>query len=162
MRLMRVSAPAVAAALVASVFGGFAGAAQSQSGPDAPVVREVATSSGTVTVAWDAPAETGGRVVEAYDARWRRSDAAGGAWTVIDDFHVSGPLTADVTGLANGVSYDIEIPRRDQRRRRRLVVRGQRYTADLRPVDRAARERPVYDRDLGAAARPRRRGPCHL
>ncbi|MCY4458229.1 MAG: fibronectin type III domain-containing protein, partial [Acidimicrobiaceae bacterium] len=83
-----------------------------QSPPEAPVVTQVTPGTAEVVVSWQAPADTGGSAVVAYDLRWIASDAAdksAAGWTVLDSFWSSGPLSGTVTGLVNGVGYDFAV-----------------------------------------------------
>ena len=83
-----------------------------QSPPEAPSVTQVTPGTGEVAVTWQAPADTGGSAVVAYDLRWIASDAAdksAAGWTVLDSFWSSGPLRGTVTGLVNGVGYDFAV-----------------------------------------------------
>jgi hypothetical protein len=66
----------------------------------------------TLTIAWSAPADTGGSTVEGYDARYIRSDAADKAdanWTERDGIWTSGALRHVLSGLTNGVDYDVQL-----------------------------------------------------
>ena len=96
----------VSVLLAGSVSVGGAGA---QSLPGAPSISQVTAGSGEVTVFWEAPADTAGVVVVAYDLRWIASDApdkADANWTIEDSFWVSGVLSGVVGGLVNGTGYD--------------------------------------------------------
>ncbi len=80
--------------------------------PGAPTIDSVTPSDETITVAWSAPADTGGSEVTGYDLRYIRSDAtdrADGNWTVRDSAWTSGALRYPLSGLTNGVEYDVEI-----------------------------------------------------
>ena len=102
----RLAWGAVLALVAGSVSVGGAGA---QSLPGAPSVSQVTAGSGEVTVFWEAPADTAGADVVAYDLRWIASDAPDKAdenWTIEDSFWTSGVLSGVVDGLANGTGYD--------------------------------------------------------
>ena len=69
--------------------------------------------AGSLTVAWNAPSQTGGSVITAYDLHHILSDAAnkGDAnWTVVQDAWTgSGSLEYAVTGLTGGTQYDVQV-----------------------------------------------------
>ena len=81
--------------------------------PGAPAIDSVTAGASTLTVAWSAPSSDGGSAITAYDLRHIRSDAAnkGDAnWTVVQDAWTgTGPLRYAVTGLTNGVQYDVQV-----------------------------------------------------
>ena len=80
--------------------------------PAAPTIDSVTPGDETLTVAWSAPADTGGSTVEGYDARYIRSDAADKSdanWTERDGIWTSGDLEYTLSGLANGVRYDVQL-----------------------------------------------------
>ena len=80
--------------------------------PAAPTIDSVTPGDETLTVAWSAPADTGGSTVEGYDARYIRSDAADksdDSWTERDGIWTSGSLEYTLSGLANGVRYDVQL-----------------------------------------------------
>ena len=74
-----------------------------------PTSIQVTARTQALDVTW--VAATNPNVV-AYDLQWIRTDAAdkaAGNWTVVDDFWTSGDLTGRVTGLTDGVSYDVQM-----------------------------------------------------
>ena len=81
--------------------------------PGAPAIDSVTPGASTLTVAWSAPSSDGGAAITAYDLRHIRSDAAnkGDAnWTVVEGAWTgTGPLQYTVTGLTNGVQYDVQV-----------------------------------------------------
>ena len=110
--LRRLAAAALAVALAVSALS--AGSAGAQSLPGSPSITSVTPGSGKVTVAWDAPSDTGGTgvTVSSYDLRWIASaatDKSDANWTVVDSFWTSGQLSGDVSGLDNGVGYDFQM-----------------------------------------------------
>ncbi|MYE75801.1 MAG: S8 family serine peptidase, partial [Acidimicrobiaceae bacterium] len=106
----RLAAMAAVLASAAAVL--HPGGAGAQTLPGRPQIREIAAGSGTLTVFWDAPADTGGETVTAYDLRWidaSSADRSDSAWTLEDSFWTSGALTGDVAGLTNGTTYDVQM-----------------------------------------------------
>ncbi len=80
--------------------------------PDAPGTTSVTSGDRTLTVAWSAPAEDGGSDVTGYDLRYIRSDAADKSdanWTERDGIWSSGALRYPLSGLTNGVEYDVQV-----------------------------------------------------
>ena len=80
--------------------------------PDAPAIGSVTSGDRMLTVAWSAPAEDGGRNITAYDLRYIRSDAADKSeanWTELDSVWSSGALRYPLSGLTNGVEYDVQV-----------------------------------------------------
>ena len=80
--------------------------------PAAPTIASLTPGDETLTIAWSAPADTGGSTVEGYDARYIRSDAADKAdanWTEQDGIWTSGALEYALSGLTNGVRYDVQL-----------------------------------------------------
>ena len=80
--------------------------------PDAPRIDSVTSGDRMLTVAWSAPAEDGGRDITRYDLRYIRSDAPNRAdanWTVRDSVWSSGALRYPLSGLTNGVEYDVQV-----------------------------------------------------
>ena len=68
---------------------------------------------GSLNVAWTAPSHTGGSEILAYDLRHIRSDAqdrADAKWRLLHNVWLyTGPLNVPLTGLANGVRYDVQV-----------------------------------------------------
>ena len=80
--------------------------------PAAPTIDSVTPGDETLTVSWSAPADTGGSTVEGYDARYIRSDApdkSDASWTERDGIWTSGALEYPLSGLTNGVRYDVQL-----------------------------------------------------
>ena len=80
--------------------------------PAAPTIDSVTPGDEALAIAWSAPADTGGSTVEGYDARYIRSDAADKSddnWTERDGIWTSGALEYTLSGLANGVRYDVQL-----------------------------------------------------
>ena len=83
--------------------------------PGAPAITTPITAGvESLTVTWTAPSETGTSSVTAYDLRYIRTDADetdDANWTVVEDVWTtgSGPLMRTITGLTNGVQYDVQV-----------------------------------------------------
>ena len=76
-----------------------------------PRLTDVLSEENALGLAWSAPANPGASVT-AYDVRHIRSDATDKAdanWTVVDDAWTEGPLVYVITGLSNGVLYDVQV-----------------------------------------------------
>ena len=71
----------------------------------------ITPGDGSLTVAWTAPADGGDTAIMAYDLRHIPSNAADQGdvhWTTLTSAWVSGNLQYDITGLSNGVSYNVQ------------------------------------------------------
>ena len=80
--------------------------------PFAPEVTSATAGSGSVTVGWTAPDETGGSAITSYDMRYIRSDApdkADSHWSVASSIWSSGTLSYQRSGLSAGTYYDIQV-----------------------------------------------------
>ena len=79
----------------------------------APTIVSVTAGEASLTVLWNAPSDTGGSTITAYDLRHIRSDAdktVDSNWTVVEDVWTgSGNLQYTVTGLNGGIEYDIQV-----------------------------------------------------
>ena len=74
------------------------------SAPGAPMVEGASTTS--LSVSWDAPANSGPAIVD-YDLRHRvLTDPVGGDWTEMNDISET---TATVTGLDEGTEYEVQV-----------------------------------------------------
>ena len=80
--------------------------------PGASSITSVTPGTGSLTVAWRAPLQTGGAAVTAYDLRHIRSDApskADGDWTVVRRvWSGAGALGHTLTGLTGGTRHDVQ------------------------------------------------------
>ena len=81
--------------------------------PAAPTVIGVASSTNSLTVVWEAPQQTGGDAITAYDLRHTReaaNEAVEANWTVVEGvWDGSGPLDYRITGLVNETEYDVQV-----------------------------------------------------
>lgn len=80
----------------------------------APDIISVSPGTGSITIAWTAPASSGGSSITAYDLRYIRSDApdkADANWTIVEDVRTtgSGSLSHELTGLKGGTQYDVQV-----------------------------------------------------
>ena len=78
----------------------------------APTIDSVTPGDETLTVSWSAPADDGGSAITSYDVRYIRSDAldkADDSWTERDSIWTSGDLEYTLSGLTNGVGYDVQV-----------------------------------------------------
>jgi titin len=90
------------------------GALSDPAGPVTPLAPPTAPSGVTgtrgnqqVALAWNAPANSGGRPITDYSVQFR-TDTAGSAWQTFGD-GVSNATTAVVTGLVNGTAYRFRV-----------------------------------------------------
>ena len=78
--------------------------------PAAPTIDSVTPGDTQLKVAWTAPAgETG---ITAYDVRHietSEDETDDTKWTVVDDAWTSGVLAYTITGLDNGIQYDVQV-----------------------------------------------------
>ena len=74
--------------------------------PGAPAITSVTHGNGSLTVNWNAPAETGGANITGYKVEWKLSTVQSwtGASSATDN---ASPYT--ITGLGNGSSYDVRV-----------------------------------------------------
>ena len=76
-----------------------------------PTIDSVRSEDTALNVSWSAPT-TPPATTTAYDVRHilsSASDKADGNWTVTDNAWTSGTLTYTITGLVNGVGYDVQV-----------------------------------------------------
>ena len=82
--------------------------------PGAPTITTPITAgANSLTLAWSAPDEAGGPAIVAYDLRYiesAASDKSDANWTVVEDvWSGPGPLRYILSGLTNGVQYDVQV-----------------------------------------------------
>ena len=85
-----------------------------QVGPaDAPTITSVTPGTETLTVAWEAPSDTGSSEITAYDLRHIHSsvtERTDSDWIVLEDAWTgSGALEYQLTGLTDNIGYDIQV-----------------------------------------------------
>ena len=78
--------------------------------PAAPAAPTLRPGNGQLTVDWTASAD-GGATIIAYDMRHKLTSApeSDASWVEVDNVWRIGPLTAAITGLANGMQYDVQV-----------------------------------------------------
>ena len=82
--------------------------------PGAPIISLATPDGSTLTVAWDAPANTGGSAITSYDLRHIQTSAdatVDANWTVVDNAWTigSGALSYTITDLTGGTQYDVQV-----------------------------------------------------
>ena len=97
--------------------GGASGWSNTQTGSPltksgAPSIDALAPGDGALPVAWTAPADNGGSSISAYSLRYIRGDAAYANWTLLERIWRSGNLEHTITGLINGVEYEVQVQAR--------------------------------------------------
>ncbi len=83
-----------------------------QSVPGAVLLGFVRPGSGSLTVGWDEPDDTGLFGIVGYEVRHVRSDAADksdSAWAQLSSTCVAGSCSAAITGLTDGVRRDVQV-----------------------------------------------------
>ena len=83
-----------------------------QTTADAPSIDLITPGNRTLSVAWSAPSNTGGAAIASYDLRYIRSDAPNKTdanWTEREAIWTSGNLQYTLSGLTNGIEYDIQV-----------------------------------------------------
>ena len=80
--------------------------------PDAPTNVSVTQGDDKLPVNWSEPIEDGGVEIEQYDLRYIRNDATDKAddkWSEVIGAWSSGDLEYTISGLTNGVAYDVQV-----------------------------------------------------
>ncbi len=90
------------------------GNAAAQTGtPAAPAIDSVSAGDTALTAAWSEPSDTGSSNITAYDLRYiltSADESVDANWTPLDDvWSGAGELRHTVTGLDNGVQYDVQV-----------------------------------------------------
>ena len=90
------------------------GNADAQTGtPAAPAIDSVSAGDTALTAAWSEPSDTGSSNITAYDLRYiltSADESVDANWTPLDDvWSGAGDLRHTVTGLDNGVQYDVQV-----------------------------------------------------
>ena len=105
------SGPWSEARLTVSGEPGAAVRSQTPTAPGAPTVTAAAASATTLTINWSAPAD-GGSPISSYELRYIESEAperADERWTLQRSLAAGALLETVLTGLTDGVSYDIQV-----------------------------------------------------
>ena len=82
--------------------------------PGPPDIAEVTGGASSLTIAWNAPSQTGGSAITAYDLRYIETAAdetVESNWTVVEDVWTtgSGELQYTLTGLTAGKEYVLQV-----------------------------------------------------
>ena len=81
--------------------------------PGAPAITGPITSgTGSLTVSWAAPGDTGAAEITSYDLRYIESASSDNAdvnWTVVEGAWTTGSLSHTIEGLTAGAQYDIQV-----------------------------------------------------
>ena len=105
------SGPWSEARLTVSGEPGAAVRSQTPTAPGSPTVTAAAASATTLTINWSAPAD-GGSPISSYELRYIESGASERAderWTLQRGLAAGAPLETVLTGLTDGVSYDVQV-----------------------------------------------------
>ncbi len=76
--------------------------------PAAPLAPALTPGNTQLTVSWTEPATNGGAITD-YDVRYRPVTDPVSSWTEWNDTDTSTTIGAIITGLANGLSYDVQV-----------------------------------------------------
>ena len=84
---------------------------QTPTAPGAPTVSAASATTTTLTISWNAPIADGGLPISSYDLRYLEtaaSDRADEHWTLRPGLAAGASLATVLTGLTDGVSYDVQ------------------------------------------------------
>ena len=84
----------------------------SQTALGSPTVADASAATTTLTIHWSAPTADGGLPIRSYDLRYietEASDRADEQWTLRAGIASVAPLQTVLAGLADGVSYDVQV-----------------------------------------------------
>lgn len=81
---------------------------------ESPTIDMVTAGFRLLTIAWSAPDRTGGSAIISYDLRFIETSTDNSVesnWTLVQDVWTTGAgaLSYDLTGLTNGVQYDLQL-----------------------------------------------------
>ena len=81
------------------------------SAPGAPVIESIAPGGQSLTVDWNAPAETGGAEVASYDVRFasESADKSDRNWIIAPKVWTGGPRRYTITELEADIPYDVQV-----------------------------------------------------
>ena len=82
--------------------------------PGAPDIAAVTGGASSLFIVWNAPSQTGGSIIAAYDLRYIETAAdetTDSNWTVVQDVWTTGggALQYTLTGLNSGTEYDLQV-----------------------------------------------------
>ena len=94
-----------------------------------PSIQSITPGADSLTVSWSAPSSEDGSTITAYDLRHIETSAdetLDANWTLVEDVWTSGSgtLSYELTGLAGGTQYDVQVRSVRQRRGRPMVGDG--------------------------------------
>ena len=125
--MRRVALLACCAVLCVLIVADQASAQTPPEAPEAPATPTTTPRTNRISVNWTAAAGTG---ITAYDVRYIRADApdkADANWTLVDPAWESSPTAGALTYRMDDLRDEIQVrnpgARREQRRRRRLVLK---------------------------------------
>ena len=84
-----------------------ASATAAAGGPGAPAAPTLASGNAQLSVAWTAPAHNGGSAITDYDVQY--SSDGGSNWTEWNAGNTGTTLSATITTLTNGTSYQVQV-----------------------------------------------------
>ena len=76
--------------------------------PSKPGVPALTLGDAQLEVSWDAPDANGAQITD-YDVQYKLSSAGPNSWTEWNDSDTSTIIGATITGLSNGLSYDVQV-----------------------------------------------------
>ena len=77
--------------------------------PDEPEIDSVTAGDQKITLNWSEPKDKGQTDVIKYDLRYKRSDVMADSWTEVLNVATTDADSYELTGLAQGVYYDIQM-----------------------------------------------------
>ena len=77
--------------------------------PDGPEIDSVTAGDQKITLNWSEPKDKGQTDVIKYDLRYKRSDVTADSWTEVVNVATTDADSYELTGLAQGVYYDIQM-----------------------------------------------------
>ena len=83
-----------------------------RSTPGAPDLDSLTPESGTLTVAWQAPTNSGASAVTGYDVRYIKTtedETDDANWTVVETGWTSGALRYTIPNLEDDIAYDVQV-----------------------------------------------------
>jgi hypothetical protein len=75
-------------------------------------VRTIQWGNGSATIAWDAPASTGGAALTDFEVQYQKVGTT--RWTTFAHDAFTAPTRITVTGLVNGTAYKVRVAARNR------------------------------------------------